>query len=64
MNDVIVLVNAATGEKQLPLSPDQEEIQILSNNTIFDVIHPQISPDGEFLFFINKYDMALWMLRL
>lgn len=64
LNDVIILVNAATGEKQLPLSPDQEEIRILSDNTTFDVIHPQISADGEFLFFINKYDMALWMLRL
>ena len=64
LSDVIVSVNAATGEKRLPLSPDQEEIQILSNNAIFDVIHPQISEDGEFLFFINKYDMALWMLRL
>ncbi len=64
LNDVIILVNAATGEKQLPLSPDQDEIQLLSNNTTFDVVHPQISTDGEFLFFINKYDMALWMLRL
>ena len=64
LNDLIILVNAATGEKQLPLSPDQDEIQLLSNNTTFDVVHPQISTDGEFLFFINKYDMALWMLRL
>ena len=64
LNDVIVSVNAATGEKQLPLSPDQDEIQFLSDNTTFDVIHPQLSIDGEFLFFINKYDMALWMLRL
>ena len=64
LNDVIVSVNAATGEKKLPLSPDQDEIRFLSNNAIFDVIHPQISADGEFLFFINKYDMALWMLRL
>ena len=63
-DDVIVSVNAATGEKQLLLSPDQEEIQILSRNTTFDVIHPQLTSDGEFLFFINKYDMALWMLRL
>ena len=63
-DDVIVSVNAATGEKQLLLSPDQEEIQILSGNTIFDVIHPRLTPDGEFLFFINKYDMALWMLKL
>ena len=63
-SDVIVLVNAATGEKQLLLSPDQEKIQILSNNAIFDVIHPQLSEDGEFLFFVNKYDMSLWMLRI
>lgn len=64
LNDVITFVNAATGEKRLPLSPDQDEIRLLSDNTTFDVIHPQISADGEFLFFINKYDMALWMLRL
>ena len=63
-DDVIVSVNAATGEKDLLLAPNQEEIQILSRNTNFDVIHPQLTPDGEFLFFVNKYDMALWMLRL
>ena len=63
-DDVIVLVNAATGEKQLLLSSDEEEIQILSRGTTFDIIRPQLTPDGEFLFFINKYDMALWMLRI
>ncbi|MCY4577110.1 MAG: hypothetical protein OXB96_01590 [Candidatus Kaiserbacteria bacterium] len=63
-SDVIVSVNAATGEKRLLLSPDQEEIQILSDNAVFDIMHPQLSPDGEFLFFVNKYDMSLWMLQI
>ena len=63
-DDVIVMVNAATGEKRRVLVADEEEIRILSDNAIFDVIHPRMSADGDFLFFVNKYDMSLWMLRL
>ena len=63
-DDVIIKVNAATGEKKLLLSPDAYETKLLSNNAIFDVIHPRISADGEYFFFVNKYDGSLWMLRL
>ena len=63
-DDAIIMVNAVTGGKRLLMSPDQREIQILSGNETFDVIHPRISEDGGFLFFVNKRDMSLWMLRL
>ena len=63
-DDSIIMVNIATGEKRLLMSSDQREIQILSGNAVFDVIHPRISEDGNFLFFVNKRDMSLWMLRL
>ena len=62
--DVVIMVNAATGEKRLLLSSDQDEIRLLSDNTLFDVIHPHLTPDGEFFFFVNKYDLSLWMLRV
>lgn len=64
LDDVIVLVNALTGEKQMLMDPEESEIRTLSDDSIFDVIHPRVSEDGEFLFFVNKYDMSLWMLRL
>ena len=63
-NDAIIMVNAVTGEKKILLSPNRQEIRLLSDNAIFDVIHPQITQDGALLFFVNKYDMSLWMLRL
>ncbi|KKU70311.1 MAG: hypothetical protein UX94_C0008G0003 [Parcubacteria group bacterium GW2011_GWA2_47_21] len=30
----------------------------------FDIYEPKISPDGEFLIFINKNDLTLWVLRI
>ena len=63
-DDVIIMVNAATGEKRPLLSSDQEEIRLLSDNAVFDVIHPHLTADEEYFFFVNKYDMSLWMLRL
>lgn len=63
-SDAVVLVNALTGEKDLLMHPDDREIRLLSDDSIFDIIHPTVSEDGEFLFFVNKYDMSLWMLRL
>ena len=63
-SDAIVMVNAVTGERRLLLSPDQREIRVLSRNDTFDVTHPRISEDGKLLFFVNKRDRSLWMLRL
>ena len=63
-SDVIILVNALTGEKELLMNPDEGDIRVLSDNAVFDVINPRISEDGELLFFVNKNDMSLWMLRI
>ena len=63
-DDSIILTNTSTGEQKVVLSPSQEDIKVLSNYSSFDIIHPRISDDGEFLFFINKNDLSLWMLRL
>ena len=63
-SDAVVLVNALTGERQLFIHPKDRETRFLSDDSIFDIIRPRVSEDGEFLFFVNKYDMSLWMLRL
>ena len=62
--DSIVLVDANTGERRLLLSPDQPDFQVLSGGAVFDVVQPRISEDGRFLFFLNKYDLSLWVLRI
>lgn len=62
--DVVILVNALTGEKKLLMSSGDDEIKILSDDSVFDIINPRISEDGRFFFFVNRYDMSLWMLRL
>ena len=63
-NDSIILIDAVSGKKQIVLSPNQKDIAVLSGGTKFDVINPRISGDGKFLFFVNKGDLSLWMLRL
>ena len=64
LDDAFVLINAVTGEQQLLTHPEHEEIRILSNNAVFDAVNLQISDDGEFLFFVNRNDLSLWMLKL
>ena len=64
LSDSIVLVNAVTGEKQLLLAPNQEDIRILSGNRTFDIVNLRISDDGNLVLFMDKSDLSLWMLRL
>ena len=64
LNDSVIQTDAVTQEEKLIMSPDQEDIKELSGNRTFDIIHPRISEDGEFLFFVNKKDFSLWMLKL
>ena len=64
LRDALIQIDAVTGEKKLLMASDQEDIRILSGGKDFDIIHPQISGDGRFLFFVDKNDLSLWMLRL
>ena len=64
LRDAVMQVDAVTGEKTLVMSSDQEDIRTLSGGKDFDIIHPRISEDGRFLFFVDKNDLSLWMLRL
>ena len=57
-------IDTATGERTLIMSPNQADIQAASGGQNFDIIHPRISEDGEFFFFIDKADLSLWMLKL
>ena len=63
-NDSVVLIDAVSGDRRLILSPRQPDFAELSDGDVFDIIHPHISEDGQFLFFVNKRDLSLWMLRL
>lgn len=63
-DDIVMSINATTGEKKVLLSPTMSSIRLFSGGATFDIIHPRISNDGKYLFFVNKYDMSLWMLRL
>lgn len=64
LSDSIILINAITGEKKLLLSPNQEDIRLLSDNKTFDIVNLRISDDGSLIFFMDKSDLSLWMLRL
>lgn len=52
--DSIWLINTVQQATNIILSPDQA----------FDVIKPAISPDHNYLYFINKTDQTLWSYRL
>lgn len=62
--DQIIAIDALTKEANVLLDSDDSEIKVLSENIDFDIMEPQISPDGDFFFFINKKDLALWALKL
>lgn len=62
--DVVLRVNTTTGEVRQVMSQDETDIRLLSDGEIFDIIHPRISDSGEYLFFVNKNNLSLWMLRL
>ena len=64
LNDSIVLINSITGEKKVLLSPSQEDFLELSGDRTFDIVNLMISDDGNLVFFIDKHDRSLWMLRL
>ncbi len=64
LSDSVIQIDAVTGEKKLIMSPDQDDIKLLSGNEAFDIIRPTVSDDGEFFIFVNKNDLSLWMLRL
>ena len=64
LDDTIYLFDAATGEKRLLLSKDQDDIVELYGKISLDVIEPKVSDSGQFFFFVNKLDRSLWMLRM
>ena len=64
LDDTIYLFDAATGEKRLLLSREQDDIVELYGKISFDIIEPKVSDSGQFFFFVNKVDRSLWMLRL
>ena len=64
LQDSLIQVDVVTGGKKLLFSSDQEDIQLLSGGRTFDIIHPRISEDGSLFFFVDKRDMALWVLQL
>ena len=63
-SDSVVLIDAVSGDRKLILSPDHSDFDDLSGGSVFDIIHPRISEDGKYLFFVNKIDRSLWMLHL
>ena len=62
--DIVLLIDVVTGEVQQVMSQDEDDIRILSGGERFDIIHPRVSDDGKLLFFVNKNNLSLWMLRL
>lgn len=58
LSDRIWLFNTKTETAQILAEPNKElEIDI-------DVYMPKLSPDEDYLFFINKTDLSLWALKL
>ncbi len=56
-------------DKVLELNPETETAQILTDpkgsfGVDIDVINPMLSPNEDYLFFTNKNDLTLWVLRL
>lgn len=62
--DAVLLINVATGEVQRVMTQNERDIRVLSGGELFDIIHPRISEDGKYLFFVNKNTLSLWMLRI
>ena len=63
-NDSLLLIDSLTGNTVVLLSPNDPEIQTLSNGETFDIIDLHISETGEYVFFVNKKDLSLWMLKI
>lgn len=53
-DDAIWSINIVTGTTKLLHTPDEP----------LDVTKPQVSPDGNYFYFINRTDETLWSLRL
>ena len=53
-NDVLWAINVSQNTTRLIVSPDQT----------FDMVHLGVSPDGNYIYFINKTDETLWSYRL
>jgi len=57
-SDDIWLFNTNDGVAQVLAEPEQ------SLRTNIDVMEPKLSPDEDYLIFLNKNDLSLWALRL
>lgn len=64
LSDSILLIDAETGKKEILLSSLQKDFKDLTENSAIDAINLKISDDGKLLFFINKLDGSLWVLRI
>jgi hypothetical protein len=56
-NDFIWEINIEEGTQSIVLDPETE-------GQSFDVVKPKLSPEDEYLLFINKRDLTLWSLDL
>lgn len=57
-NDSAWIINPVRGTAQIVRDLSKETGQGI------DVIHPEVSPDGKYVMFINKNDLSLWSLAL
>ena len=64
LDDTIILIDTNNGKKEILLDSSHPTIQALSNNTVFDIVDPKISEDGNLFYFVNREDSSLWVLRL
>jgi hypothetical protein len=57
-SDSVWLINTETGTTDLVIEPfDEKRVNL-------DIVNPSLSPDEDYLLFINKEDSALWSLEL
>ena len=64
LSESLVIVNTISGEVEELLNLQSGFIREETNGEIFDIVKPQITTDGKYFIFINKYDKTLWGINL